>query len=366
MGIWRQPHRRDKKGKIRYQRIVEIYRQGRRIYKSKTFDTKRDGLEWEQKLKYEIDKGIITRESLKKRTFADAIEKYTTAVLSRREKNVRNILHHLNWWKQQIGHLQIADVTPSVLSECRDLLLNEPSPKGKLRKSGTALRYIASASVVLEHCVKEWMWIPQNPIRSIRKPSAGKGRTRFFSQEEIQKIRVGCAESGSQFLLSIFIIALHTGMRRGEILSLRWEDIDFKNKEIKLATSKNGEPRDVPMTEQVYRVLCDLAESVQLNLSGLLFSSPTNPSKPRDIKSSWERVLKKVGIEDATFHTIRHTTCSYLAQLGISPILIARIVGHKDSRTTDRYTHAVKSHIREAIGKLESLMQNGGRECSTI
>ena len=70
-------------------------------------------------------------------------------------------------------------------------------------------------------------------------------------------------------------------------------------------------------------------------------------------------MLKKAGIEDATFHTIRHTACSYLAQIGIPPILIARIVGHKDSLTTDRYTHAVKSHLREAIGKLETLIKNG-------
>jgi integrase len=96
-----------------------------------------------------------------------------------------------------------------------------------------------------------------------------------------------------------------------------------------------------------------------MNISSLVFPSPNNPSKPVDIKSTWERVLRKAGIQGATFHTIRHTTCSFLAQIGIPAILIARIVGHKDSRTTDRYTHAVKVHMHEAMEKYATLLKNG-------
>jgi integrase len=151
-------------------------------------------------------------------------------------------------------------------------------------------------------------------------------------------------------------------MRKGEVVSIKWENVDFKNREIHLPMTKNGEPRDVPMTDEVYQVLGDLAGMKQMNISGLVFPSPNNPLKPIDVKSTWERVLKRAGIEDATFHTIRHTACSFLAQIGIPPILIARIVGHKDSRTTDRYTHAVKTHTREAIGKYETLLQAGGHD----
>jgi hypothetical protein len=78
-------------------------------------------------------------------------------------------MQHLKWWDEQIGHLQLSDVNPAVLVECRDLLLNEPSVKGKMRKNNTVIRYLASMSIVLEYCVKEWHWIPQNPMRSIKK-----------------------------------------------------------------------------------------------------------------------------------------------------------------------------------------------------
>jgi integrase len=201
------------------------------------------------------------------------------------------------------------------------------------------------------------MWLTLNPARSIKKPKVGVGKTRFFNQEEVHKIKDFCSKSESLFLLPIFTIALYTGMRKGEILNLRWENIDLKNKEICLPTSKNGEPRDIPMTAEVVSSLSEIAHAKQIAISDLIFPSPYNPQRPIDIRSAWNRVLQKAGIHDATFHTIRHTTCSYLAQAGIPRIFIARIVGHKDSRTTDRYTHAEKTYVREAIDKLEVLIQ---------
>jgi integrase len=354
MGVFRL--RKDKNGRNRYQYIIELHRSGRRIYKSKTFDTKREALQWEKKFLYEVDAGIITKESLKKRKVSDGIQKYISTVLSQRPKNARNVLQHLKWWENRIGNYQLSEVIPALCAECRDQLLKEVGPKGKVRKSGTALRYIATMSAVFEYCMKDWMWISQNPLRAIKKPSPGRRKTRFFTLNEISKIYNLCASSNSIYMLPIFTIAIHTGMRRGEILSLRWENIDFPEREIHLPTSKNGEPRDIAMTNDVYKALSELALSNDSRNFGLVFPSPNDPQKPVDIKSTWERVLQKAGITDGSFHTIRHSTCSYLASLNISPTLIARIVGHKDSRTTDIYIDAVKSHRHEVMQQLESLI----------
>lgn len=354
MGVLRI--RKDKNGRKRYQYIIELHRNGRRLYKSKTFDTQREALRWEKKFLYEVDAGLITKESLRKRTVTIAIQKYIESVLPQRPKNTRNVLQHLKWWEKQIGHLQLSEVTPAVCAECRDLLLKEIGPKGKVRKSATALRYIATMSAIFECSVKDWMWISQNPLRAIKKPSPGRRKTRFYTLEEISKIRNLCAASNSDYILPIFTIAIHTGMRRGEILSLRWDNINFEEREIHLPTSKNGEPRDIAMTGDVHKALSNLAISNGFGKSGLVFPSPNDPHKPVDIKSTFERILKKAGITDGTFHAIRHSTCSYLASLQVSPTLIARIVGHKDSRTTDIYIDAVKSHRHEVMKQLESLI----------
>ena len=350
--------RYDKDGRKRYQMIVEIYRKGKRFFKSKTFDSARKAWDWEKKFTYEVDTGIVTKEALKKRKLSDAIEKYTSTVLVHKPKNARNVQQHLKWWNEEIGNLDINEVERSVLAECRDKLLTQPNKNGKIRSSNTCLKYIVSLSTVLEYAVKEWAWLTVNPMRSIKKPRIGKGRIRFFNIDEIQKIQNLCSASENPYLETIFIVALHTGMRKGEILTLTWENIDFKRKEIQLQTSKNGEPRDIPMSEAVFQALSKLSSSKLANISGLLFPSPNNSKKPIDIRSAWERVLQKAGIQDGTFHSIRHTTCTMLAQIGLSPILTARFVGHRDSKMTDRYTHSIKSHIIEAVGKMEVLIKN--------
>lgn len=359
MGIFRI--RKDKNGRNRYQYIIELHRKGKRIFKSKTFDTKREALQWEKKFLYEVDAGIITKESIKKRTLSSVIQKYIENVLPQRPKNARNVKHHLKWWEKQIGHMQLSEITPAICAECRDLLLKEVGPKGKVRKGATALRYIATMSAVFECSVKDWMWILQNPLRAIKKPSPGRRKTRFFTLEEISKIRDLCASSNSTYMLAIFTIAIHSGMRRGEILSLKWENINFEGKEIHLSTSKNGEPRDIAMTSEVYKTLFSLAISQGVGKIGLVFPSPKNPNKPVDIKSTFERILNKAGIVGGTFHTIRHSTCTYLASLNISPTLIARIVGHKDSRTTDIYIDAVKTYRHEVMQQLENLIPVSSR-----
>jgi integrase len=356
----RKSGRKDKKGKFktRYQAIINTYRNGRRFYKAKTFDTEREALAWDRETLTGIDTGLITKESLKRRKLSDAIEKYILFVLPHKPRNAKNVIHHLNWWGKHIGHLELTEVTAPIVAECRDRLQSEPSAKGTQRTNTTVVHYLASLSIVLEYCIKEWHWITHNPVRSIRKPPIGNGKTRFFTLEEIESIRRMCKESDSRHLFPIFVIALHTGMRKGELLSLIWSNIDLKNREILLSRSKNGEPRDIPMTEEVYNLLSDLSASKTLNIGGLLFPSPFNSKKPIDIRSAWERILRLAGIQGATFHTIRHTTCSFLANLGIPSIIIARIVGHKDSRTTDRYTHGVKNHLHDAINKLgDSLVQ---------
>lgn len=351
--------RKDKKGKFktRYQMIIDTYRNGRHIYKARTFNSEPEARGWEREFLCDLDKGVITKESLKRRKLADAIEKYKTSVLPQKPKNAKNVIHHLNWWGKQLGHRLLADVTAPAVAECRDLLLSEPSAKKTKRTNTTVIRYLASLSIVFEYCVKEWHWLNVNPVRSIKKPTTGKGKTRIFNEEEIGKIRLLCSEGRSKHLLPIFAIALNTGMRKSEILELVWSNIDLKNREILLPMSKNGEPRDIPMTDEVYAILSDLSLQKQQDIGGLLFPSPFNPKKPIDIRSAWERILRLGGIRGATFHTIRHTTCSFLAGLGIPSILIARIVGHKDSRTTDRYTHGIKTQMHEAINKLTPLVQ---------
>jgi len=345
--------RLDKKGRTRYLMQVEVWRNGRKFFKAKTFSSKREALSWEKKIRYEIDKGIVTQESLRGRKLSDAIDKYTAEVLPHKPKNAKNVAQHLAWWKEEIGKQQLSEVLPALIGDCRDKLLKEPGKKGKQRAPATVVRYLSSLSALFETAIKEWHWLEKNPVRLIRKPSVSNARTRFLSEEETAKLLASCKESRNPFLYPIVALALGTGMRHGEILGLRWRDIDFDKKLIMLEMTKNGSSRYVPMVGLVHQVLTKNAESERID--GLppdptyqLFPS-LNPSRPLDIRHAWDYALKRAGISEFRFHDLRHSCGSFLAMSGASQREIAEILGHRDIRMTLRYTHLASQHLAQAL-----------------
>lgn len=347
MGYTRK--RKDRNGKIRYQRTVDIHRSGIRYYRAETFDSLEEADKWERQYLCEIDNGVAAPAS--KRTVAIAIEAYIAERLKGR-KYAWQDERRLQWWKEQIGKTKLSDANQLIFDRCVKLLSNEIGGKGKIRSGGTVLRYIATMSAVLEFCIRDKFWLTLNPLRKIRRPSPGKGRKRTLSEDEIHRILTECLKSKSKHLLPVLILATYTGMRRGEILSLRWKDIHFERKEICLPTSKNGEPRDIPMAPEVLQILSVRAEE-RRGCNALIFPGIKNPEHPTDIRTAWERVLKLSGVTNATLHTLRHTFSSLCAKLNISSLYASRLTGHTDPRVTEKiYTHTYREPLHEAINKL--------------
>ncbi|NGX45418.1 MAG: UDP-N-acetylglucosamine 1-carboxyvinyltransferase 1 [Chlamydiae bacterium] len=255
--------RKDKNGRVRYQILVEVWQSGRKYYKSKTCNSKREALAWEGKIKHEIRSGILTPESLKNRKLSEAIEQFIARVLPQKPKNSRNVEQHLGWWKDQIGHVGLSDITPSMLVECRDRLLKEPTVLGKPRAPATVVRYLSSLSSVFETAIREWHWVEKNPIRLIRKPTVSNARTRFLSEDECHRLLAACKTSKNPYLYPVVAIALGSGMRKGEILNLCWQDIDFNKKLMFLGKTKNGSIRYVPMVGLVHNVLLELYQGAE-------------------------------------------------------------------------------------------------------
>ena len=341
--------RKDKDGRTRYQMIVEVWRDGRQFYKSKTFSTEKEAKVWGNKTRYEIDTGKVTKESLKKRRLSDAIEKYITDELPNKQKNAHNEAQHLRWWNARIGHLQFSDISPSLIAEHRDKLLKEPGQHGKPLAASTVLKYLCSLSCVFEIAIKEWHWIEKNPVRMIRKPHVSNTRTRFLSEEELKVLLPACKESRNPYLYFIVVLALSTGMRRGEILGLRWEDLDFEKKLIVLTKTKNGSIRYVPMVDASFRILKNIYDNETiLDPSHNIFPS-LNPERYIDIRSAWHAALNRAEIKNFTFHDLRHSCASFLAMSGATQRDIAEILGHRDLRMTYRYTHLSQSHLSETL-----------------
>jgi len=191
-----------------------------------------------------------------------------------------------------------------------------------------------------------------NPVMQISKPKESKGRTRFLSDEEREKLLNTCRSSESVFLFVIVTLALSTGMRKGEILGMKWENVDLNKKRITLVETKNGETRVVPLVGKAYELIRDLYLNIKPLSNDRVFPSTNTPTQFRSIRTAWETALKKCEIENFRFHDLRHSTASYLAMSGATLLEIADILGHKTLQMVKRYSHLSEDHKATVLEKM--------------
>lgn len=157
-------------------------------------------------------------------------------------------------------------------------------------------------------------------------------------------------------LYQIIVLALSTGMRRGEIMNLRWENIDFPNNVIILQDTKNGEPRNVPLVGHAFKTIMQFRDSqIVDNLSELVFPAPTNPKKSYDFQSAWNAAIKRANIKNFRCHDLRHSAASLHAANGKNLHEIGKLLGHASLQTTARYAHLTHLHITEMIEELDHI-----------
>ena len=151
----------------------------------------------------------------------------------------------LRWWRVRLGHCILADVTPALIAEHRDQLRRGD---GRRRANSTVRRYLAALSHTLIIAVKEWRWLDDSPMRQVSKPREPRGRVRYLSDQERYQLLAACQASRNPYLHTIVVLALATGARRGELLGLRWPDVDLRRGTLTFQETKNGERRAVPLT----------------------------------------------------------------------------------------------------------------------
>ena len=226
--------------------------------------------------------------------------------------------------------------------------------KFKLARSGegvapaTVNRELATLKTMFSKAVV-WDKLQENTTKKVQFLKEPAGRLRFLEQEEIFKLLENCNKT----LRPIVVLALNTGMRRGEILNLKWHDVDFKRNLITLLDTKNGEKQEVYMNEPVKTALLQVRKHPE---SPYIFCN--EDGKPvHDIRKSFFTALKKSGIKDFHFHDLRHTFASQLAMSGTDINTIRELMGHKDIRMTLRYSHLSPSYKRRAVEALGQKME---------
>jgi integrase len=213
---------------------------------------------------------------------------------------------------------------------------------------------LAALSHALSTAVKEWGWLEDNPMRKVSKPKEPRGRVRFLSKEERKRLLAACKESTCQHLYTIVVLALSTGMRQMEILTLQWKDISLENGTIILHEMKNNERRCVPLTGHAYDLVKQL-DADRKNLSTFLFPSKRiSTSKPYNIRSAWDQAIGRAGIKDFRFHDLRHDFASQLLASGASLAQLSEVMGHKTLQMIKRYAHLCHSQAADVVTKMNT------------
>ena len=324
---------------------------------TQSFSRLTDAKKWVQDTESAIREGrhFKTAEA-KKHTVDEMIDRYlSSAKLTKVQDG--HVGLHLRRWKSEIGYMLLADVNADILTSIKEKLLNEEF-RGKPRSPTTVLRYMASLSTVFSTAVRDWAWLEESPMKNIKKPSAARGRVRFLSDDERERLLVACKESKNKQLYLCVILAISTGMRQSELFGLKWADVNLKDRYIILHETKNGERRRVPLSRLMLDLLKDHAKLRRLD-TPLLFPGIKKPLTPIDLQTPWETARKNAGIIDFTWHDLRHCTASYLAMNGASMAEIAEVLGHKTLSMVKRYSHLSDSHVSNVVASMNEKIFGG-------
>jgi len=314
-----------------------------------TFHRLTDAKRWVQQTEAAIREGRYFKTTeARKHTLNEAIERYKESVLpSKRDHKKQSA--QLKWWKQELGAYTLAEVTPVILGEARDKLAKGDNPD-KERSPATVVRYLAVLSHLFTIAVIEWGWLEDNPMRKVRKPKEPRGRVRALSDDERKALLDACEKSSNKYIYPVVVLALSTGMRQGEIMNLRWQDVDIENGLITLHDTKNNERRSVPLMSKALEVLKEYGKVRHLD-TDLLFPGK-NKKKPVLIRAPWLAVIKEAKITDFRFHDLRHSAASYLAMNGATLTEISAILGHKTLQMVKRYSHLTEQHTAKVVAKM--------------
>ncbi len=347
--------RRTKDGDLRYQVVVRL--KGHPIQRA-TFRRKTDAKKWAQDTESAVRQGRhFATVKAKKYTFDALIEKYLAEVLPELADQ-RNRKRQLDWWRSQLGPFVLADITAEVISDFKAQLRKEKVRSGDKRSPATVNRFLAALSHVFTIAQKEWHWVEQNPVFSVAKLDEPAGRVRFLDDHERKDLLKACRDSEDALLYPVVILALSTGARKGEILSLRWPDVDLQRQVAVLRNTKNGETRALPLAGEALKELKSLSKVRRIDVDYVFPGK--SPKRPATIDRAWRKSVDTAGVSDFRFHDLRHSCASYLAMNGASLAEIAAVLGHKTLAMVKRYSHLSEQHTMSVVASMNEKIFGDG------
>jgi integrase len=321
---------------------------------TKTFRTRRDAEDWARRTEDEMVRGVyIDRGPAERLTLPAAMARYMAEVVSSKSPGSRSRQPgHAKPLLEALGGYSLGAINQELVAGYRDQRLAAGKMPNTVRVELALLSHLYTVAI------KEWrLGLVYNPVSAIRKPRAGAGRNRRLQGEEEQRLLSACAAHSNPMLGWMVRLALHTGMRAGEIQSLRLDQVDLARRLVRLETTKNGSARTVPLSRAAASVLEEaMSHPVRPADTDLVFwgePGRDGQRRPYEFHPAWRRVLERTGLRDLHFHDLRHEAISRLVEAGLGDQEVAAISGHKSMQMLKRYTHL---RAEDLVARLDRCM----------
>lgn len=278
-------------------------------------------------------------------TWEELIEQYKRFIAHQKSAKWKGYV--LNQLSTVFGGKMLPEITLKAVQEYQSALL------AKGRKPATVDGYVAVLMHMLK-CAEDWNMLTETQykkakLHKVKLFREDNTRLRFLSRDELAVFVDACDDE----LRPIVIFAANTGVRKQQVLRLRWEHVDLKHGLIRLPTTKSGKRLELPMNKTVRTLLQGLVRPI--SGEGWVFPSPDTGKPFVDVKKAWARACKKAGLHDFTFHDLRHTFASQLVMAGVDLTTVKELLGHKDIKMTLRYAHLAPVHKQKAVEMLDNL-----------
>jgi len=323
-----------RKRKAKWQ--VQIRRSGQRLI-SRSFHQKRDAELWARQMEVQADRNEFARhpKALESYTLGELVKRYRDTVCARKRCHdyERTLLNA--FLRHPLCSKRLSDVSASDFAAYRDERLQTIQPSS-LKRQLSPLHHL------FEIARDEWgLPIEANPLDKVRVTGSSQRRERRLKQGEFEELIEAAGYCQNPHVIPIIRLAIETGMRRGEIVSIRWEDLDLEKRSLFIPHSKNGHSRTIPLTNGAISIFQRLSR-----LSEQIFPTTTNA-----FQLNWQRAKKRAEIDDLHFHDLRHEAISRFFEMGLTAPEVASISGHRDMRMLFRYAHPLRIKISRKLEK---------------
>lgn len=310
----------NKRGPYQYQATV------RRVgypTQSRTFETKRDAQDWAFTIESEMRRGIfIDRSEAERMTLCELLERYRDEVTPTKLGKGPELSRLKRLIAHPVALQRLAALRSVDFSVYRDERLDEEASHKTVREE------LLLFSVVLNTARKDWSIPVENWVQHVRKPAAGRHRERRPSADEEVRLLTACRACRNLGLECAAVLAIETGMRRGEIAGLSWSQVDLQAHVIRLPLTKNGDTRTVPLSVKAQESL----QSLPHNINGQVFTFRDS----NGLGAAFTRACGRAGIEDLHFHDLRHEAASRFAPR-MPATSLAKIMGWRSIQMAMRY-----------------------------